>query len=243
MDLTKKNFLNKLNVQALIQRYKAFTLAEVLIVLVIIGTIAAMTIPALMNKTNDQEFYSRFKKVFSELDGITRQIANDNGGVLPVCGYWTHSCLYNLYIPYLKTIQTCANREHGCWSEANQWFNKNNIPCAQGSDCGFAGIDANHSIGGGYHRSLVLSGGEFLWFVKYYADNTSAFIAIDLNGFTGPNRLSRDIVVVCFTQNSLAICPISSGLYNSDEIYVPSKNFTHSAAEKYLMNLDDINNP
>ena len=34
---------------------KAFTLAEVLITLVIIGIIAAITIPALMNNTNDEE--------------------------------------------------------------------------------------------------------------------------------------------------------------------------------------------
>lgn len=243
MAFVKYFFMNKSNLERLIQRYKAFTLAEVLIALVIIGIIAAMTIPALINNTNDQEFYSRFKKIYSELDGITRQIANDNGGVLPVCGYWTHSCLYNLYIPYLKTLKTCANREHGCWSESNQWSDRNNVPCAQGSDCGFAGLDYNHSIGGGYHRSLVLSSGEFLWFVKYYADNTSALIAIDLNGFTGPNRLSKDIVVVCFTQNSLAMCPLYTALYSSDMIYVPSKNFVHSAAEKYLRNLENINNP
>ena len=34
---------------------KGFTLAEVLITLVIIGVIAALMIPALMNKTNEQE--------------------------------------------------------------------------------------------------------------------------------------------------------------------------------------------
>ncbi len=42
-----------------------FTLAEVLITLVIIGVIAAMTIPTLMNNTNSQEFRSAFKKAIS----------------------------------------------------------------------------------------------------------------------------------------------------------------------------------
>ena len=42
-----------------------FTLAEVLITLVIIGVIAAMTIPTLMNNTNAQEFRTALKKAIS----------------------------------------------------------------------------------------------------------------------------------------------------------------------------------
>lgn len=42
-----------------------FTLAEVLITLVIIGVIAAMTVPTLMNNTNAQEFRSGLKKAIS----------------------------------------------------------------------------------------------------------------------------------------------------------------------------------
>ena len=44
-------------------KLKAFTLAEVLITLVIIGVIAAMTISTLMNNTNNQELVSRLKKL------------------------------------------------------------------------------------------------------------------------------------------------------------------------------------
>jgi len=42
-----------------------FTLAEVLITLVIIGVIAAMTVPTLMNNTNAHEFRSALKKAIS----------------------------------------------------------------------------------------------------------------------------------------------------------------------------------
>ena len=45
-----------------------FTLAEVLITLVIIGVIAAMTVPTLMNNTNAQEFRSALKKAISGLN-------------------------------------------------------------------------------------------------------------------------------------------------------------------------------
>lgn len=60
-----------------------FTLAEVLITLVIIGVIAAMTVPTLMNNTNAQEFRSALKKAISAtnqaltlhyaLEGLTAQ--------------------------------------------------------------------------------------------------------------------------------------------------------------------------
>lgn len=45
-----------------------FTLAEVLITLVIIGVIAAMTVPTLMNNTNAQEYRSALKKAISGLN-------------------------------------------------------------------------------------------------------------------------------------------------------------------------------
>lgn len=49
---------------------KGFTLAEVLITLVIIGVIAAMTIPTLINSTGDQEYKTGLKKAFATLNQI-----------------------------------------------------------------------------------------------------------------------------------------------------------------------------
>ena len=46
----------------------AFTLSEVLITLVIIGVLAAMVVPALMNHTNAQEYRSALKKAISGLN-------------------------------------------------------------------------------------------------------------------------------------------------------------------------------
>lgn len=45
-----------------------FTLAEVLITLVIIGVIAAMTVPTLLNNTNQQEFRTGLKKAVAGLN-------------------------------------------------------------------------------------------------------------------------------------------------------------------------------
>ena len=43
-------------------RKSGFTLAEVLVTLMIIGVIAAMTIPSLMQNTQQQEFKAAYKK-------------------------------------------------------------------------------------------------------------------------------------------------------------------------------------
>lgn len=55
-----------------------FTLAEVLITLGIIGVVAAMTIPTLMQKTNDAELKSGYKKMISVINqGISMNYALD----------------------------------------------------------------------------------------------------------------------------------------------------------------------
>lgn len=56
-----------------------FTLAEVLITLGIIGVVAAMTIPTLMNSTGQAEFKTGYKKIISTLNqAITMNVALDS---------------------------------------------------------------------------------------------------------------------------------------------------------------------
>ena len=51
-----------------------FTLAEVLITLVIIGIIAAMTIPALMNNIQKRQYIVAWRKSFSDADGSSLSV-------------------------------------------------------------------------------------------------------------------------------------------------------------------------
>lgn len=61
------------------RKSSAFTLAEVLITLAIIGVVAAMTIPGVIVRTNQQEFKTGFKKAISVLNqAITMNLAMDN---------------------------------------------------------------------------------------------------------------------------------------------------------------------
>ena len=61
------------------KRKTAFTLAEVLITLVIIGVIAAATIPTLMQKHFEQEMITKLKKNFSVISSAYSQAIRENG--------------------------------------------------------------------------------------------------------------------------------------------------------------------
>lgn len=68
-----------------IKKITAFTLAEVLITLTVIGVIAALTIPALVNKTQDMEYKVAWKKTFATYSNAFKKMTFDNGGEL---GNW-----------------------------------------------------------------------------------------------------------------------------------------------------------
>lgn len=58
------------------RKYKAFTLAEVLITFGIIGLVAAMTIPTLMTNTGKSEYKTGFKKALSSINqAVTMSVA------------------------------------------------------------------------------------------------------------------------------------------------------------------------
>lgn len=60
------------------KKRSGFTLAEVLITLGIIGVVAAMTIPTLIQNTNSAKFSAQFKKSVSTLS----QVSNYGSGTI-----------------------------------------------------------------------------------------------------------------------------------------------------------------
>ena len=57
---------------------RAFTLAETLITLMVIGIVAALTIPALMQTWKDRQYQSAYKKMYSTLmNGFNQMIAEE----------------------------------------------------------------------------------------------------------------------------------------------------------------------
>lgn len=73
-----KGYLKKKGEKIMTKRF-GFTLAEVLITLGIIGVVAAMTMPTLMNSTNGAQYKAAYKKALSALgQAVTLNVALDD---------------------------------------------------------------------------------------------------------------------------------------------------------------------
>src|SRR5574344_1910575 len=87
--INMKEFLKVKNRVKFSQYKSAFTLAEVLIVLGIIGVVAAFTIPTLMNKVQKHEYVVGLKKAYStQMDGWSRLLADEGVQQLDDTSVW-----------------------------------------------------------------------------------------------------------------------------------------------------------
>lgn len=85
-------------------KYKAFTLAEVLITLGVIGVVAALTIPVLMSKNQENINRNKLIKAYSIINEATKRMQLDNGNALWPFSYAYADCvtMKNMYKPYLN---------------------------------------------------------------------------------------------------------------------------------------------
>ncbi len=84
---------------------QAFTLAEVLITLGIVGVIAAMTLPALINQTQGKELETGLKKAYSILQAAYNQMTYDEGQIVNNTNYPAHA-----FIPKFKAYFKISKR-------------------------------------------------------------------------------------------------------------------------------------
>ncbi|MDD3436380.1 MAG: prepilin-type N-terminal cleavage/methylation domain-containing protein [Candidatus Gastranaerophilales bacterium] len=87
-----------------------FTLAEVLITLGIIGVVAAMTIPTLMNQTGQAEFKTGLKKAMSVLNqAITMNVALDSTDFSGLVNGNATGSIYSMFTTRMNVISTGAS--------------------------------------------------------------------------------------------------------------------------------------
>lgn len=91
----------------------AFTLAEVLITLGIIGVVASITIPILQKNIQDAEYKTSYKKVFSTASQVINSLCN-NYEFHPVSeGVYN----FNLFKSKFKISKDCSNNNNSeCWA-------------------------------------------------------------------------------------------------------------------------------
>ena len=89
-----------------------FTLAEVLITLGIIGVVAAMTMPTLMNSTNGAQYKTAYKKALSVLSqAVVLNVALDDYDMSQTTSTTTNdnASLYNLFNNRMNVVKTTTD--------------------------------------------------------------------------------------------------------------------------------------
>ena len=166
---------------------QAFTLAEVLITLSIIGVVAALTIPTLIQRTGNEEYVAKLNKAYSTLAQATEMIMTENGGAKT----WATSTenIYKLYKEHLRNSKDCGTAS-GCFASGyyrylngNNWAKLNEL--------------------GNKFRTFVLADGVSVMVDDSISENcsaswngtndTCAHFYVDLNGKKAPNQAGRDL--------------------------------------------------
>lgn len=190
----KKESLNNKNNNTF-QRKIAFTLAEVLITLGIIGVVAVLTISVLTKNIQNIKYYSAFQKSYSTISQITESLLLENNnmaGVVP--GYSSFS---QAFFEKSKNTRFCPSTTAigDCWPSTLLLLDNNTDFMS-----GFA-MDTILFLDGSavairewsYDCSTPLSGLNDVCFE----------IFLDTNSLNGPNKWGRDIFLFLATKNKL----------------------------------------
>lgn len=184
----------------------AFTLAEVLITLGIIGIVAAMTLPSLINNQRNKALQTALKKAYSRhsealmlvkaeagVDNLFKEfvIYDKNAG-----GYYRKNEFFNMYRSKLKIIGKCKYKR--------RIRNYSNTE------------DAYIDVGGTATPMTLLSDGSCMDLVL---NGGNLGITVDINGADkGPNRLGHDVFTFHINKNGMWEPVKMSKLYTADEL-------------------------
>lgn len=165
----------------------AFTLAEVLITLLVIGVVASLTIPALLQNSQQQELITAYKKAYADVSQAFLQAKsnsefNQNGSIANV--------ISNIRVlrNYFVVSKSCTSSiTQGCWVD----------------NCSINDIDCfwvtSSSVQGGGEGFIDNSG--MAW-VHYRSDSSYFIMLVDTNGSKSPNRMGKDRFPIFFNDEN-----------------------------------------
>lgn len=188
------------------EKHSAFTLAETLITLGIIGVIAAITLPVLTNNINSIIYKNQLKSAYSIIQNGFDRMTEAQGEKITPRLYGGQNDFYPVYKKYFHKIVDCgySNPDQNlCMSRA----------------------DAHESVDGG-HNDLVYKSfngnvidtdnfddGQFILpngMLIMIQSHGTVFISVDINGKKkGPNRLGQDVFTFQVT-NSGKLVPMGA---------------------------------
>jgi len=170
----------------------AFTLAEVLITLVIIGVVAALTIPSAINRLQREELRSQFKKAISVASQAVQKMKVDYGNIIFDTGNDSGLDFRNKFIKYFSVVckDNCLDN-----SKYKNHANKNN--------------DSEMLLH--LQNCFTVQDGMIFCFYKGMVTG-SMYIDVDINGDKNPNRWGYDVFTFYVSNENQALTPSSDGV-------------------------------
>ena len=181
----------------------AFTLAEVLITLGIIGVVAALTLPTVIQNYRKQETVAQLQKTYSTVNQALLQSIAENGDYInfdnATDDIGDEAFFKKYWLPYFKGATIC-NEQNRCGygkrgTLSSTFYFLNGILA---NETGVSGnplyITAIH-----YGRStIMLPDGSVVIYFNGFGDNNQArintsWVLIDVNGGKEPNTYGKDV--------------------------------------------------
>lgn len=163
-----------------------FTLAEVLITIAIIGVVAAITLPILINNYQKEQTVNQLKKEYTSLAQAVKTSEIDNGNN---AGWdWGTSGdaasikqSFNTYwAPYLNIIKDCSSSYVDCgYNSLTPWKYSDSSTSASAS-----------VVDSATRTTIILADGSLL-VIGYLGGTKNIFL--DLNAGKGPNVYGKDV--------------------------------------------------
>lgn len=175
------------------RKINAFTLAEVLITLVVIGVVAAFAISALLQSTMNTEYKVGYKKAYSDVSrGVLASIAfGDFPERTEKFDFDITNEEWNILKKQFGIAKLCENNNaYDCWVDSERL-------------CIGCGSSSNQGVPGAHTKVFIdLSGRSW----ALYSTNENIYI-VDVNGDKKPNQVGKDRWIFTFAdKNGKRIC-------------------------------------
>ena len=171
---------------------KAFTLAEVLITLGIIGIVAAMTIPNLIANYQKNVTVTQLQKAISVLNQAYKSSFDDNGEPASAYALGSEQYFHEYWEPYIKIHTYCTDYQICGYKSQFPFVTPSKspvawsvvLPTARATFYTMDGFLYQISTGAGYHADGTI------------AEDREKVVLVDINGSRKPNRMGHDVFVL-----------------------------------------------